>query len=111
MRVGEPPLQRPAGRVADRGGVGQDLLHPLVRRELLALDDADRGELAGELHVVAGRRLVLDVGVDHLEEAVVARRDGVERRGRCASMNFVSGIFGSPASRTAPVSAWAMLVP
>ncbi len=27
------------------------------------------------------------------------------------STNFVSGIFGSPASRTAPVSASAMLVP
>ena len=69
MRLGEAPVQRAAGGVADGGGVGEDLLHPLVGLERLALDDADGGELAGKLDVVAGGRLVLHVLVDHLEEA------------------------------------------
>ena len=76
------PVQRPAGRLPDRRGIGQDLLHPLVRIERLAVDDADRGEFAGQLDVIAGGGLRLDVLVDHLEETVVAGRDGVEGQAR-----------------------------
>ena len=73
------PLQRTADPLADGGGIGQDLLHPVVRLELLAMHDADGGELAGKFHVIARGRLVLDVLVDHLEEAEIAGRDRVER--------------------------------
>jgi hypothetical protein len=52
--------------------VGQTLLHPLVRGELLAVGDAD----AAELHVLAGRVLV-----DLLEEAEAARHVGVDLQG------------------------------
>ena len=40
-----------AGGLADGRGVGEDLAHPLVRLERLALDDADRGELAARSRV------------------------------------------------------------
>ena len=73
------PVQHPACGLADGGRVGEDPLHPLVRREILALDDADGGELTGEFRVVARRRLILDVLVDHFEEAEIARRDRVVR--------------------------------
>ena len=78
LRIG-PPVEHPAGRLADGGGVGEDPLHPLVGGELLALDDADGGELAGKLHVIAGGGLGLHVLVDPLVEAEIAGRDGVER--------------------------------
>ena len=68
-----------AGGISDGGRVGEYLLHPVVRLEFLALHDADGRQLSGKLRIVGIGRLVLNIGVDHLEERVVAWRDRVER--------------------------------
>ena len=54
--------------VADRGGLGEDRLHPRVGRERRVLADADGREQAARLRVDGLERLLLDDGGDGLEE-------------------------------------------
>ena len=72
--------QRPRRGVADGGGLVEDATHPLVGVERLALDDAELAEMSDDLHVTGVGRLLLQQGVDGLEEPGVGRRDRVERR-------------------------------
>ena len=78
MRHGVAPVQHAARGAADCGGVGEDLLHPRVGLERLAVLDANGSQLSGEFHVVTGGRFLLHVFVDHFEEAEVAGRNRVE---------------------------------
>ena len=68
----------PGGGVAHRGGLGEDLLHPLVRRERLALLDADRGIEAEPDRVEGIARLLLHDLIEQLPEGVIRRGDRVE---------------------------------
>jgi hypothetical protein len=68
--------------VTYRDRVGQDPLHPRVRREGLALLNADRGEEASGFHVDRVQRLFLDDLVDVLVEGVVVGMNGVVRNAR-----------------------------
>ena len=65
-------------RVAHGGRVGEDLGHAGVRREGLALLDADGGQQAQELRVQGIDGLLLDHRVDLLIERDVVGVDGVE---------------------------------
>ena len=71
--------QAARGRVGDGRCLGQDPLHPLVRRERLALDDADRRDRPHELRVQRAGGLLLHDRVEPLEVAEVAGRDGVHQ--------------------------------
>ena len=64
--------------LATRERFGQDLLHPRVGRERLALDDADGGQRSHQLGVERGGRFLLHDLVEHLVVAVVVRRNGVD---------------------------------
>ena len=68
---------RARGCVADCGGLGEDPLHPRVRREGRVLADADGGEQAAGLRVDGLQRLLLDDGRDEVEERRVGGGDGV----------------------------------
>ena len=72
-------LTRAGGRVADGDGVGEDLGHPLVGRERLALADADRGGEAAQLGVDEVDRLLLDDVIELLVELEIVGVDRVER--------------------------------
>ena len=74
-----------AGGRSDGRRVGQDLLHPCIRIERLALHDADGGERPHDLRIEGVRRLLLHQLVDHLEVAEVVRRNGV---------HHLAGAFG-----------------
>ena len=50
----------PGGGVADGHGFVEDPAQPNVGRELLVLDDPDRGELTGQLGIQRLGRLQLD---------------------------------------------------
>ena len=67
------------GGVADRHGVFEDLAHPLVGLERLALDDPDGREQAHRLGVTGPGGFLLHQRVDGLPVAEVVRRDGVDR--------------------------------
>lgn len=110
MGEAEAPVQRPPGGIANGGGVGEDLPHPLVRLEWPALDEADGGKLPGEFQIVAVRRLRLHAGVDHLENEM-SLGGMVLNDVPLPPTNLVSGTGGLPASRTEPSSAVAMPVP
>ncbi|MCY1508156.1 hypothetical protein D9M68_424570 [compost metagenome] len=79
MGPAETPVQHTAGRVSHRCCIGQNLLHPVVRVEFLALDDTDGCQLACKFRIVGIGRLGLNIGVDHLEERIVAWGDRIER--------------------------------
>ena len=64
-------------RIADGHGFGEDLLHPLVGREGLALFDADGGELSQHFRMIGFVRLVLDDVVHFLVEMEIIGMDGV----------------------------------
>ena len=76
--VARVPDDGARGGVAERDPVGEDLLHPLVRIELLALLDPDGGEETAGLGVKHLERLVLDDLVEVVVELAVVRVDGVE---------------------------------
>ena len=65
------------GGIGDRERLGQDLLHPRIRREGLALDDADGGDRSHQLGVERRGRFLLHDLVEHLVETEVVRRNGV----------------------------------
>src|SRR5262249_61359023 len=72
----------PRGRISHRRRLGEDLLHPLVRRERLALLDSDRLVEAEPRRVERLRRLFLDDLGEQLPEPIIAWVDGVERFAR-----------------------------
>ena len=78
-RIAVAEGDRAGGGVADGDGVGQDLLHPLVGRERLALADADAGRQAAQFRVDEVDRLLLDDVIELLVELEVVGVDGVER--------------------------------
>src|SRR5271167_942061 len=65
--------------VADGYGVGQDLLHALVRGERLALLNSNRQELAHQFGTLAVGWLFLNQCVGVFVEAVIVGANGVER--------------------------------
>jgi hypothetical protein len=67
-----------AGGVAHGGGVSENLLHPRVRIEGLALHDTDGRQLAEKFGIKRGGRLHLHELVDHLEIGKVIWGNGVE---------------------------------
>ena len=73
-----------AAALRDGDGIGEDLLHPGIRREGLALFDADRGKQAAGFRIEHVERLLLDDFVEVLIEAVVVGMDGVEGLARAA---------------------------
>ena len=66
------------GRVGHRSRLGQQLLHPGVRGEGLALLDADGREESAQLGIEHLDRLAIDDGVEFFEEMVVIGMYGVE---------------------------------
>lgn len=64
-------------RIAHGGCLGQDLPHPRVRLEGLALDDPDRGEFAGNLGIECLGGLVAHQVTRELVERTVVGIDGV----------------------------------
>src|SRR5882724_879971 len=79
MRPAEAPVQYASSGISDRRCVGEDFLHSRIGRKRFALHDTDRRQLSRKFCVVRVCRLLLDVGVDHLEERIVAWRNRVER--------------------------------
>jgi hypothetical protein len=63
---------------ADGRGFGEDLLHPRVGLERLALFDADRGEQTQRLGIHRRIRLLLYDCVDVLVEGEIDRANGVQ---------------------------------
>jgi hypothetical protein len=79
------PVQGSACGRSDGCRIGQDLLHPRIWIEWLALHDAYRGQRPHNLRIEGVRRLLLNQIVDHLEVAEVVGRDGV---------HHLAGAFG-----------------
>ena len=92
-----PVGERAGGGVTDRRRLGEDLLHPRVRREALALLDTDGGEQAQGLRIDGLVRLFLHDRVDFLEEGEVHRVDRVENSPETLT-NVVAGGFAACAS-------------
>ena len=70
-------------RVRDRdrrhiGSLGEDLLHPRIGLEGLALTDADGCQLTENFRILTIAGLALDDAVDFIKEVSVHRMDGVE---------------------------------
>ena len=55
------------GGVCDRAGLDQQLLHPVIGTERLALDNADGGDLAAHFRSDRVNRLALDRRIEDLE--------------------------------------------
>ena len=79
VRVARVHEQAARGGVGERRRLGHDLLHPIVGRERLALDDADRGQRPHQLGIERSRRLLLYHVVEQFVGLKVAGRNGVER--------------------------------
>ena len=88
---------RAGGGVADHDGVLEDLAHPLVGRERLAVDDPDRGEQAEQLGVAGSGRFLLHQLVDQLPEPEVVREERVDRHaGRLDELRLGRGDRAAP---------------
>jgi hypothetical protein len=70
---------RPRGGVTDRDGLGKNFLHPLIRRELPALHNADAGRQPAQFRVEKTDRLLLNHVIQFLVELEVVRVNLVER--------------------------------
>ena len=71
------PVEGSARGRSDGRRIGQDLLHPRIGVERLALHDPDGGERPHYLRIEGLCRLLLDDIVDHFEVAEVIGRNGV----------------------------------
>ena len=73
---------RPGGSIADGRSLREDFLHALVRREWLALKDADGGPEAQSSRIDGIGWFVLYDLIEHFPELVAGRADHVERLAR-----------------------------
>ena len=107
VRVEERFLQsRPVSVRARRGlahrrGFGEDLLHPRVGRERLALLDADGGQQAQCLRIDRVGGFLLHDLVDFLEERAVHRVNRVEGLPETLTKFVAAGSRPAPADRSA----------
>src|SRR5512139_2283324 len=69
---------RTCRRIAHRCGLGENLLHPLIRREWFALYDPYRGIEAKPDRVEGIARLLLYDLIEQLPEGIVSRGYGIE---------------------------------
>jgi len=88
-RVTRPERKGPRRRVADGDGVGENPLHAGIRRERLALLDADGRQKAERFRVERVGRLFLHDRVDLLVEREVVCVNRVERLSRKGSRTSV----------------------
>ena len=79
------------GGVGQRERLGEDLLHPRIGREGLALDDADGGQGPHEFRVERRGRLLLHDLVEHFVEAEVVGRNRCCNALPLPSWNTVGG--------------------